>query len=308
MQKHLARISHKPLGNLETSVFPRFPSILAGRVFKTFQENRLRYSGKQMFQIFPKSCKKYGLGLKVILLLSTFLCQGCDIRGANDPFSYAPSSPHSIWAPPERALRRLSHEALALAFEDDDFPNHDAPLSLAEVINITLYRNPETKQSWADARIAAAEYGQSLQNDFLLADVQGDYSRARSAEFLSRDREIIYETQYGAHLELNYLLFDFGQTRMTSEAALQALYNADWLHNSEVQQKIQTLMTTYYDYLYQKKLLIAIKQDVINAQVALNATEEKLRCGLADVSDVVQAKNKLPTAKTKRCQSKASRS
>ncbi|MEM7175080.1 MAG: TolC family protein [Chlamydiota bacterium] len=225
-----------------------------------------------------------------ILLLLALLCQGCDIRGANDPFSCAPSSPYSVWAPPERALRRLSSDALAIAFDEETFISDDAPLSLAEAITITLYRNPETKQSWAKTRIAAAEYGQSLQDDFLLADINADYSRTRSAEFLSRQREIIYETQYGAGLELSYLLFDFGQTRMTSEAALQALYNADWLHNSEVQQKIQILMTTYYDYLYQKKLLIATQQDVINAQVALSATEEKFRRGLADVSDTVQAK------------------
>ena len=222
------------------------------------------------------------------LLLMT---QGCDIKGANDPYSYAPHSPDSIWQPPKKAQKRLPNlEDLAKEGEDYHEFSKEAPITLAEIIDIALSRNPDTKQSWAAARVSAAEYGQSLQDYFLLAEGAGNYTRTRFAQFTGSTRSIVYETQYGGELELTYTILDFGQTRMTSEAALQSLFNADWSHNSQVQQTIQIVMTDYYNYLYQKQLLFSTEQDVINAKVSLDATEEKFRQGLADISDIVQAR------------------
>src|SRR3990167_3182616 len=42
----------------------------------------------------------------------------------------------------------------------------DEPLTLAELIDIALINNPETKKTWAEAKAAAAEYGVSLSNYF----------------------------------------------------------------------------------------------------------------------------------------------
>lgn len=227
------------------------------------------------------------LGLCVCFLLF----ESCDVRGANDPYSYTPKRSDSVWNPPQEANRRLPDmSALEREAEDYHLFSKEAPLSLAEMIDITLARNPGTKQSWATARVSAAEYGQSLQNYFILADVDGNYTRTRHAQFTGPERMIIYETQYGGELDLTYTILDFGQTRYTSQAALQSLYNADWSHNSQIQQTIQMLMTSYYNYLYQKELLFSSEQDVVNAKVSLDATEEKFCQGLADVSDIVQAK------------------
>ena len=224
----------------------------------------------------------------LLFFLLMLLCQGCDIRGAARPFSYAPTSPKGVWRPPEKALQRLAKKPLSIDL--DTLETEDTPLSLGEAINLCLTYNPETKESWAEARAAAAAYGQSLQNYFPLAEIDGNYNRFRYAQFLGKERQLVYETQYGVKLKLSYLIFDFGQTRMTSEAMLQALYYADWLHNREIQKKIQNLMSIYYDYLCQKKLLLAAEQDTANALVTLDATKEKFQRGVADVSDIVQAK------------------
>ena len=227
----------------------------------------------------------------ILITLCCLFAQGCDVRGANDPFAYAPRRSDSLWQPPIKAEKRLPNMG-TLEKEGEDYHlfSKEAPITLAEIIDISLSRNPDTKQSWAAARVSAAEYGQSLKNYFILADVDGNYTRTRYAEFTGSTRSIIYETQYGGALDLTYTILDFGQTRMTSEAALQSLYNADWSHNSQIQQTIQVVMTNYYDYLYQKELLFSREQDVVNAKASLDATEEKFRQGLADVSDIVQAK------------------
>lgn len=226
----------------------------------------------------------------LLLVSLLLLCSSCDIKGANDPYSYAPHAPQSVWNPPPKAQRRLPTQDLEREVEDYHEFSKESPLTLAEIIDISLAKNPETKQSWALARVSAAEYGQSLQDFFILAEGDASYMRTRFAQFTGPQRMIIYETEYGGQLELTYRILDFGQTRMTSEAALQSLFNADWSHNSQIQQTIQTLMIDYYNYLYQKQLLFSTEQDVINAKTSLDATEEKFKQGLADVSDIVQAK------------------
>ena len=132
-----------------------------------------------------------------ILVIVCFLfAQGCDIRGANDPYSYAPRQSDSVWQPPEKATKRLPDmSALEKDGEDYHLFSEEAPITLAEIIDISLSRSPDTKQSWAAARVSAAEYGQSLQNYFILADVDGNFTRTRYAEFAGPMRTIIYETK-----------------------------------------------------------------------------------------------------------------
>jgi len=210
---------------------------------------------------------------------------GCiDFRGAQDPDMYTPRTSHTVWRPRKEPCR------LANSLQDDfEFLEEVDPISLAEALDIALINNPGTKQTWAAARVSAAEYGRSLSDDFVLADVSAQYQRMRTTFFVLGQREVLHQTIAGASLNLSYLVLDFGQVRYTSYAALESLFNADWTHNREIQNVIQMVMNDYYDYLYQKELLKARRSDVDNAQVTLDATLAALRTGMADVSDQVQA-------------------
>ncbi|MDN3508311.1 MAG: TolC family protein, partial [Simkaniaceae bacterium] len=209
------------------------------------------------------------------------------MKGASDPFSMVPQDPAEQWIPGSRVKKQ------ELDVDDLSWLMNKAPLTLSEIINISLNNNPETKKSWADARIASAKYGQSMKDYYLLSEVDAQYLRTREAEFTSNFRSIIYETNYGAELRLNYLILDFGQRRATTQAALEALHSADFSHNRRIQETIQTSMDDYYNYLYSKELVRAGEQDVINAQIALDAVLEKFKTGIADVSDKVQATTRL---------------
>lgn len=216
------------------------------------------------------------------------MIHGCsDLKGANDPYVYTPSTSYSTWQP------KKDQERVNTQDKDYSYLKQEIPLTLGEIINIALVNNPDTTESWAVAREQAGVYGQSLQDDFILADIDGNYQRSRTAEFTSSDRTIVYETTYGAELCLSYTLLDFGQTRYSSKAALQALYSADWSHNSQIQLVVQETMTDFYNYLFQKQELTSANQDLKNAQVSFDAVMEKFRNGLADIGDRVQAKTKL---------------
>jgi len=103
----------------------------------------------------------------------------------------------------------------------------------------------------------------------------------------------IYYSFWQPQLTLSYLLLDFGTRRATSEAAKQALYNADWTHNNTIQMLLQTVMNDYYTYLYQKQLLTADEANVATAQMTLTAAQTGLDSGVRDITDYLQAKTQL---------------
>ncbi|MCB1117120.1 MAG: TolC family protein [Chlamydiia bacterium] len=215
---------------------------------------------------------------------------GCgDFRGAADPFSYTPPRPYENWRP----RKKESRLPFTLAKEDFNYVEKAEPLSLAEVIDVALINNPSTKFSWANARVSAARYGQTLENYFILADGSGTASRFRSALFTGPMRSIVLDTLIAGDLNFSYLVFDFGKTRNTSKAALESLYNADWSHNREIQTVMQTVMGDYYNYLYEDEKLTANRADVVDAQVTLESVLEKLRNGTADMGEKVQATTQL---------------
>ncbi len=214
---------------------------------------------------------------------------------AFDPLTYAPQTPYSVWTPLKKSTlisSRYCETLLPPAFTDG------MELSLAELIDISLQNNPNTKITWAQARSAAALYGQSLNAYFPALTATGTWTRIRQSYFFTQtigNRDVTtftpyYLTTVTPELTLTYTIFDFGQRRTSSETARQALFYADWTHNQEIQMIIQLAMDDYYDYLYQKELLCAYQADLENATASLDAAEQKLKSGVANLGDTSQAK------------------
>ena len=232
-------------------------------------------------------------------------------RAVYDPWSYAPASSSKNWTPPT--------DAKPMSLSDNpppDLPQQDDPFSLAELIDIALRNNPQTKITWEQARSAAASYGQ-VQSQFF-PSISGDffYERARQPSFSTTTpgldeissgilnplattalNQLTVVDQYysiwGPELTATWLVWDFGTLRATSEAARQALYNADWTHNDSILVLLQTIMTDFYSYLYQKMLLIADAADIETARLTLQAAQAGFDSGVQNVSDVLQAKTQL---------------
>jgi outer membrane protein len=241
-------------------------------------------------------------------------CGGCyPNRAVIDPWSYAPLSPSRPWVPPKNV------KPMALSDEPPEMLNQEEPYSLAELIDIALRNNVQTKITWTQARSAAATYGQTQSQFFPAIATDFYYQRARQPTFTSTGItnattaatanvpsnpaatsalsnltvQDFYYSIWGPQLTVTYLIYDFGTLRATSEAARQALYNADWTHNDAILTLLQTIMTDFYNYLYQKMLLDADEANVETASLTLEAAESGFTTGVRDVSDVLQAKTQL---------------
>ncbi len=251
--------------------------------------------------LLPTSC--------VILLT----CAGCyPNRALIDPWSYAPNSSSTPWLPPRNV------KPMELSDEPPELPTQDEPYSLGELIDIALRNNQQTKITWAQARSAAATYGQSQSEFFPAFSGNFTYTRGRQPSFVAGSASNInpaatgggtnpsatsaltaltvidtYYSYWSPQLQISYLIYDFGTLRATSEASRQALYNADWTHNDAILTLLQTILTDFYNYLYQKQLLIADVANVDTAELTLEAAEVGFNTGVRDVSDVLQAKTQL---------------
>ena len=247
------------------------------------------------------SCPKRALPLSFALLLL-----GSCMRDAVDPFSLAPSTSYANWTPMKGNTLVSSRYCQTLL--PSNFDSHS--LSLSELLDIALQNNPSTKQTWAMARSAAAQYGESLSPFFPAIDVSALYFRQRAAfpstgipsasagggggggSFFDDSAGVTtnYFTEAGPDVQLTYTLFDFGQRTAASLAAREALYYADLTHNQQIQTVLQTVMDDYYDYLYQLALLRGNEANLVNAQASLDAANERFSLGLAALGDVAQAR------------------
>jgi len=210
------------------------------------------------------------------------------------PWNYAPPSPSRYWNDKPTEKLAATQAAKMESASPVEIPQQKEPLTLGELIDVALRNNTQTRQTWATARVAAAEYAQSEQNFFPLATTTYSLQRSRSlygAGFPING--ILYLSQWGPQLSLSYLIFDFGKTRATSQAALMALYNANLTHNREIETVVQTITTDYYNYLYQVKLQQSYVEDIADAKVTLEAANASLKAGVQNVSDVLQARSQL---------------
>lgn len=233
--------------------------------------------------------------MKLRYLTVLALCCGCfPDKAVVDPYSYAPKSPNVIWR-----SRQTLGEPVAV-------PEGDTPLSLAEVLDIALRNNPNTKLSWAKARVAAAQYGQSQSYQFPTLTGSYTYQRTRGLTATATTPDAVtgeaddgvtaqkyYLSQWGPQAQLSYILFDFGQHRATSNAAKEALHFADYTHNRQIQTVLQQATSDYYNLLYQKELFKANEIDLHTAEITFDATKLELDAGTKDLSDFLQAQTQL---------------
>jgi outer membrane protein TolC len=218
------------------------------------------------------------------------------------------------WDQPYASARSGSAKREAAPVVNPALPQSHEPITLGEVIDVTLRNNTQTRQSWALAREAAALYAQSEQNFFPQATAS--YALTRSRGLLGvglipdptntgtplPTAQVGYMSQWGPQLALSYLIFDFGATRLSSQSAFHTLYNANLTHNRMLDTVIQNVTTEYYAYLYEKKLLVAYRDDIADAQVTLSAAGESLHAGIKTVVDVLQARAQLLQLETERVQ------
>jgi outer membrane protein len=194
-------------------------------------------------------------------------------------------SPSVPWSPPVREQGRDSARRSPVPA---DLEQRIQRLSLAEVVDLGLRNNPQTRLSWANARAAAEAYGS--ERGAYLPTIDGEVTGTRLKTVASQGRSAVTQSVLSPSLSLTYLLFDFGGRSGTVGAARNVLVAANYTHNATLQDVVLQIQTAYFQYIATRALLQAQRTTAREAQTNLEAAEERRRVGVATIADVLQAR------------------
>jgi outer membrane protein len=195
-------------------------------------------------------------------------------------------SPNAVWTPPAESERRDTlHRTTAVPA---DLSERLQQLTLADVVDLGLRNNPQTRESWANARASAAAYGSA--RGAYLPTIDGDVTATRLKTVASQGRSAVTQSVFSPSLSLSYLLLDFGGRSGTVGAARNSLIAANYTHNATLQSVVLQIQTSYFQYIANRSLLAAQRATAREARTSLQAAEERRRVGVATIADVLQAR------------------
>lgn len=200
-------------------------------------------------------------------------------------------TPSTRWTPPARAAN-ANPPPVGLPPE---LQAGDRVLTAEQLVSLALERSPDTRTTWANARAAAAVFGEARAAFF--PDLTGSVADNRLKTAATAGRVSVEQTTYGPSLSLTWLLLDFGGRSGSIGAARDALFAADWTHNAMLADVVRRTAQGYYAYVGARGLLEAQRLTLQQAEVNLAAAEDRRAVGVATISDVLQARTAVGQAR-----------
>jgi outer membrane protein TolC len=200
----------------------------------------------------------------------------------------APVSPDRPW----HGVQEQQIENDARRFREPKFSiEPDRTYSLAELIDLAEAHNPETRIAWEGARAQLASLGIARSELYpTLAAIALSQTRREEVFFVDRFYRQTVQTFEGA-LELNYTIFDFGARAGRIAAARAQLLATDFAFNDTHRKLIYQVEQAYYGLLNATGQEQAARANLVNAQTAQRAAEDRLDNGLATLPDVLEARS-----------------
>lgn len=225
----------------------------------------------------------YSLILAIVMIVS------CS-HGAPefDPYKKASPAAGEEWVPSEKEWEK-SFELEELPTIPQELASESGSLTLSQLVDIALANNPTTQIAWEDARAAAAAWAEA--RGLYYPQVSGSAGYFYAKDGGSNAGGDAFEEQYGSvGLTLSYLLLDFGGREAEIDAARLALVNANWNQNQAIQNVLNEVAVSFYDYIGSKALVIADETNLEEAQTSLEAADLRLEAGVGTLPDVLQAR------------------
>lgn len=183
---------------------------------------------------------------------------------------------------------------------DFDF-NH--PLSIAELIDISLVNHPETRQAWWNAQRAASVTGSARSAYYPQISLNANATQGRDFKFINGP-----ETTYqiiGADVALSFLLYDFGERDAAVNSAINALIAANWQVDLTFQKVMVGVLENTYATIHAVEVLQADLISLEDAHKMLKIAQDLNQAGLSPISDVYTSKAALSQMKMEVSQKRA---
>ncbi len=159
-------------------------------------------------------------------------------------------------------------------------------LTLADVVDGALCANPQTRQSWAAAKVQAAEVGRNLSAGLPDVTLTGDGRLNRTWQ---AGGSTVRQDSVAATATVSYLLFDFGVRDANLESARQLLAAANWSHSATLQAVFLAAIQNYYQLFAARANVNAAVEAEKASLESLKAAEFRYRVGTSTPADRLQA-------------------
>jgi len=167
------------------------------------------------------------------------------------------------------------------------------PLTLADVVDLALCNNPQTRTLWINARTQAANVGIGMSAYLPTLSAQASESR----NFSSAAGQTTNYNNRGVSLTAGYLLFDFGGRSGTLENAKQLLVAANATRDATLQVNFLSAVQAYYTLLSARASVDALQVAEASAKESFSAAEARYLAGVATPVDKLQAQTALSQAR-----------
>lgn len=169
-------------------------------------------------------------------------------------------------------------------------PQISGALGLAEVVDLALCNNPQTREAWASARVQAGLVGVALAPYLPTLNATLGSSRNRSQ---IEDQNTNKRTLNSASATLSWLLYDFGVREATLESTRQLLTAAVATQDTTRQAVFLAALQSFYQVHALQAALDAAQLSEKAARESLAAAEARYRAGSATPADRLQAQTAL---------------
>lgn len=166
-------------------------------------------------------------------------------------------------------------------------------LGLADVVDLALCNNPQTRIAWANTRVQAGLVGVATAP--YLPSLTGNLGSNRIRTKIE-DQDATTRTLNSSNLSLSVLLYDFGVREANLENARQLLSAAIATQDSTTQAVFLAALQAYYQVHALQAALDAAELSEKAARESLAAAEARYRAGSATPADRLQAQTALSQA------------
>lgn len=177
----------------------------------------------------------------------------------------------------------------AFAYQDCATMRHipDKEISLPEIIEIGLCRNPRTAAAYAS--LQSARFTKNSAHSYYLPSVSGHVGANRS--HTEHD-----DWKYTASLSVSYLIFDFGKRESDFAQSLAIYRAAGFDYDETIQNYIYSIIGAYYTLLNTDADVVAAKSALTVAQTAKDTADKKYKSGVVAKADVYKADTTLASS------------
>lgn len=185
-----------------------------------------------------------------------------------------------------------------VAFADEDCATRrtvpDDVLTLPDVINLGLCRNPQTAAAYAS--LQSTRFNKNAKYSKYLPSVSAGVNAGKNFAHPDTAQNKNYDWSYGASLSAQYLIFDFGKRESEFAQSLATYRAAGFDYDENVQNFVYGLVGSYYELLNADADVESAESALKVAQTAKDTADKKFKAGVVAKADVYKAETTLASS------------